>query len=51
MKERYKIMVASIFEVMTFEGLKYCIKMVSGSCLWFDTREARDEKFLSLQEW
>lgn len=41
---------ATIFEILTVEGMRYCIKLLSGRVLWFKTREERDKKFLSLQE-
>ena len=46
---RYKVM-ATIFEILTVEGMRYCIRTITGHVIWFKTRDERDEKFLQLQE-
>lgn len=39
------------FEVRekTTTTVKYGIQLITGVCLWFDTREERDDAFFALQ--
>ena len=58
---RYKVMVKVLVkdnngfvvgvEYLTVEGMRYCIKTITGHVIWFKTRDERDEKFLQLQEY
>ena len=41
---------ATIFEILTVDGMRYCIRTITGHVIWFKTRDERDEKFLQLQE-
>lgn len=40
---------ATTFEIKRETGKIYGIKTVSGSCLWFKNRDARDIAFLRMQ--
>jgi hypothetical protein len=40
---------ATTFEIKRDTEMVYGIKTVKGTCLWFDDRDSRDEKFLEMQ--
>lgn len=48
-KERGAYNMATVFEIKRETETVYGIKTVSGACIWYNSREERDNAYLDMQ--